>query len=296
MEKKKLSVEKTDNLVIKPEKWIKKKYKIPYVIKLFSERQKLYIIGVKHNDHRDKQIKIIEKLFKDFLKNGNKNSVSALELKISRKEKLKNKTRAVNKYGEFGLAAFLSQKEGLSYKCIEPEMKEIFDNVKKMGYKKMDIVLWSFFNAITFRWLDKENDKNKKMIKKTIIRLDKLININRIKNKKNLLENIEKNYFNYFFKRTNEIFGWKLPQTFDILINIKSETRKKIKEAQNPFITKTEINKIGLAVNWNRDILMAKKIIKILDSGKSVFAVCGANHAVAQEPLMKKFFNLKTRQ
>ncbi|MDD4761574.1 MAG: hypothetical protein PHZ25_00925 [Candidatus Pacebacteria bacterium] len=292
MKKEELSAEKINNLVIKPEKWIKKKYKIPYVIKLFSERQKLYIIGVSHNDFRNRQITTIERLFKDFLRNGNKNSVLATELKIPQGEKFNSKMEALKKYGEFGLAAFLSKEKGLSRKCFEPNMKEIFDNVKKMGYGKMDIVLWSFFNAINFRWSQEKSGENKEMLKKTIIRLDKLIGINKIKNKKNILKNIEKNYFNYFSKRTDKILGWKLPQTFNTLIDIKSEIRKKIKTAQDPFFLQTEINRIGSAVNWNRDILMAKKIMRILNSGKSVFAVCGANHTVAQEPLMKKFFNL----
>ncbi|OGX07172.1 MAG: hypothetical protein A2Z88_01945 [Omnitrophica WOR_2 bacterium GWA2_47_8] len=80
-----------------------------------------------------------------------------------------------------------------------------------------------------------------------------------------------------------EIAGWielnKIPQ--------KTEEQKKL---QNPFEKGSVFNDVGSEINKARDYFIARNILKNLNEGKSVLAVFGANHVIAQKKIFEAYF------
>lgn len=280
------------NDIISASKIAKRKYKIPYIFK----RSKIIIyIGVNHSNNPKKpQFKLIKRLFQKFIADNKNNTVVILEnfipyVKDSGDEMIKS-------FGETGLVAYLAEKYGIDKIAVELDQTSMLNFVERK-FKKLDIALWIFLNYVSVRFNSVDKLSQKEIVSFISI-LDKQLKINKLEkvadvsNRKNA---IEKYYFRVWRKKLLTISGCEyLPR---IIKTIKKNNLDlaAIKKLQNPWQEKTLLNKIGAEMNDARDRFILLSILKLLASGKKIFAVFGANHVVAQEPVLKLFIKRRGR-
>lgn len=274
------------NGIISASKIAKKKYKIPYV---FKWGKTITYIGVSHSKTPHKpHFKLIERLFQEFIADNKNNAIAVLENFVPQLKDSSNKM--IKSFGETGLVTYLADKYGIEKIVIEPEQKIILNFVERK-FKKFDIALWIFLNYISVRFnsVDKLSEKE---IVGFISILDKQLKINRLEkvvNVRNKKDAIKKYYLESWRKKLLAISGYEYLPGIIKTIKKNDLDLAAIKKLQNPWQDKTLLNKIGVEMNDARDRLMLLSILKLLASGKKIFAVFGANHVVAQEPALKRF-------
>ena len=253
-------------------------YRSPYVLRFKNNSQEILLIGLKHNyipnspsiKNLDKQIIGVLKTYKNIVVIGEKN--------INRKEIKPSLKNIILKYGEAGLLAWRAKEFDKSYICPEPAMGDILNLTKGDGYNKKEIAIWAIANVLAFGSENKEK------------KIDGFLSdfIDRGKNRKKLAS--KSIYLKVGLEKIKKITGrYKLKNLRDwILASNKKRLHNHLKKISSPFEKGTTINKTAMAIELNRDFLIANKIVKIVKSGKSVVGAYGINHIIAQEPIFRK--------
>ena len=248
--------DKIKDKILEPKDYADIKYNIPYVFKLNKGKQSFVYFGIEHsNDPKRDQLVKLETEYTEWLEKSKGDRIVVTE--FTAPEESEERDILIREYGEAGLMKYLTNKDSVEIMSVEPnpsELTEYLINDKK--YDKEDLVLWILANSI-FHTKDVDG---------VIDSVDKL-------NEKFGANKDSEYYKSRFF----EITGEKL--------DIKS-----VKKAQNPFSSKTLLNQIGSYINSVKDILVAERLLKLLDSKKSVFAVYGHNHVFAQEAAFEIYF------
>ena len=231
------------------------KYNIPYVLKLNKGEQFFVYFGIEHsNDPKRDQLKELETEYAEWIENAKANRVVVTE--FAAPEESGERDELIRKHGEAGLMKYLSEKDSVEIMSVEPSPSELTDYlIEDNQYEKEDLVLWIIANSIFYT----------KDVDGVIDSIDKL-------NEKFGVDKDSEYYSNRFIEITDE------------KLDIKSA-----KKAQNPFSNRTLLNRIGSYINSVKDVLVAERLLKLLDSGKSVFAVYGHNHVFAQKAVFEKF-------
>ena len=265
----------TKDLIISPLKLIKIKYKIPYILNLKNNNRELLCFGSQHSHNpENKQFLKIEKLLYKFIKNKKKENIIILTEGIV-PEKTEKKEVMIKKYKEIGILAYLAKENNIKIKSVEPSFKDLIKGVKKEKMKKERIALWIAVNILWGKQKRNLKINDLKDLGKNLLLIYKNLNLNVLKKREDIVNFL----INEFKKETGK--------------NIIGVKKSDLNNCQSPFIKKTAINNISSRVNFAKDYLMAKEIIKELKRGKSIFAVFGHNHVAAQEPALKDFFKNK---
>jgi len=265
------------SLIIPPQKWIKIRYKKPYILNFKNKDQEIICFGVEHsNNYKDGLFKKMEEFFEEFRKENKLKKIIILAEGFL-PEKNEGKEKLIKKYGEAGMLYYLAKKNKIRIESIEPTLEEIIKETIKDGYKNKQIILWLFINLL---WGKLGKDKKNRDIKEKDLK----------EAEKTLLIIYEKLKF---------LRGRQYLSIDFLMKQFKKETKKdilklkidKIKKFQSPFKNDFSMNKIFSHINFVKDYFMAKKIIKRLKEKKSVFAVLGHNHVVAQKDALKKIMD-----
>lgn len=249
----------------------------PYPLILKDTGQTLIYFGHAHTRNpKDGQYKQNKKLFSDFLELAKgKEKIIFVENYLPTLEKTELET--IKKHGFSGQNAWLANKKNIPVNCPEPKWEWVLEFTLKEVEDKTLVATWMFLNTLG-RFI-----KNSTVEKENIKEIENsLLYINKSLKTKNIYNKIRKLLIEtpYKIKLEKDIKNiWK-----------DSLDYKKIKNIQDPFITKTKINKVGSMINLARDIWITNKILDSLKRGKSVFATFGLNHVLSQKKLFEEYF------
>lgn len=259
------------------------RYKVPYILKKNDGCREVIFIGLEHTyKPNNPQLKKLESYLIYLKKKYSRKFAIITEGGEIKESDTKNKM--IKNYGERGLLKFFSQKEDVPLLYCEPNLKEMVSFIKKEKIDRENIILWILFNLISQFVSDSGeiSKKDKKIIIKNMAILKKIFEI-----RKTDLDLWQA--FRRKLKRIN--LNDILPDKIDSLDKIKIN-KKRIVRLQDPFSSKTFINKAGAKVNNTREKLMFLKIIELLEKYKEsgILTVLGANHVVAQKPAIDFYF------
>lgn len=249
----------------------------PYPLILKNKRQTLVYFGCIHTrDQKDGQYKQNKKLFSNFLElTKGKERIVFVENYLPTLET--TEMEMVKKHGFSGQNTWLANKQNISVSCPEPEWEWILEFTVKEIKDKTQIATWMFLNTLG-RFV-----KNNSIEKENIKAIEgSLLYINKSLKTENVYDKIRKLLIGkpYKIKLDEDIKNiWKEQLDY-----------QKIKNIQDPFITKTKLNKVGTVINLARDTWIANQILNSLSGGKSVFATFGLNHVLSQKKFFEDYF------
>lgn len=228
----------------------------PYVLELDFPKGSLFYYGVFHStDKGNRQFREIEKKWKEFSpdvvfsEGGIWPLENSMELSITR-------------HGEQGLLRYLSRRDGVRVKSIEPKrIKEAIYLAKYFSVQKIK-VFYILRQAVIQRMLNKP--MNGSHVRKILGYFDQRPFCN--------IEPVSVEQFNKFMAGLfPELPEWKdIPETWFY------------SQPSHPWLPR-----MFRMVNDFRNRFMVKKMIKEIKKGKRVFAVVGRSHVVMQEPVLR---------
>lgn len=253
----------------------------------FADNLGFYALGVRHsNNPSEAHYTRIEKDFKNFITDNN-NPVLALENIVP--DKLNSREEMITKYKETGLLAWIGWKSNIELICIEPREKVMEPVIEK--FDKTDIALWMFLDVL--KAYPNSQLPPAKLISvwiKLFGYIDTTLQNNYLGGQlpdKTIVDFVNRKYLRPFQQRLKNI-GVDAPGNLELLTRNHFD-KNILKKATAPTRQGTVINLIALEINKAHDILMAEKIIGLLDDKKSVFTVLGINHVIAQRPVFDEY-------
>ncbi len=252
------------------------KYKIPYVLKLNSNKQKFIYFGIDHSkEPSDAESSRMERLFEEFTNSRTNEPVLALESLKKQEENVM--AESSQKRGQEKIF-HIARNSDMKIICPEVLSKDISAMIlKTKKFSPVQIASWIFVN---FLWgiSSVKNSKNSVQKVKTLLsQLKKDFGINSIDNiNQELSKSTDLNI--QFPLETEEI-------NLDIL------DKEILRKIQSPFQNHGVMNEIGIEMNYIRELFITANLLNVLLKGKDLFAVYGANHVVSQEPAFIKYFN-----
>lgn len=253
------------------------KLKNPYILHIKGKKCSLFLYGCKHSRNiKNKQFSDIEKKFEHFLK-ANKNVAIVIE---GQKPDLLPKKDLVKQYGETGFVFYLSQKNNMMVYEIEPTWNQLLKFAAKRN-SKINIASWILLNVLhnKIKTATKFNEKSILQIKSLMDSLNEKL---RFAKSERPFEEISTHLSNVTGKTI-------LPKSMDKLARFNFNPNY-IFKLQDPFSSKTVLNKVGTDINLGRDYFLSKNILKVLMGNKSVFGVLGLNHVFCTKKIFEDFF------
>ncbi len=254
--------------------------KNPYILDLKNRKQELFLYGCKHSRNiRNKQFKQIEGQFNDFLRR-NRNSAIIIE---GPRPDILSKEELVRKYTEGGFVFYLSHRKGIKVHEIEPSWDQLLGFAIKRN-SKISVASWILLNTLNNRI-----KAGSKFDKKSVAHIKSLL--------ASINEKLHFSKADHPFEEIsiylNDVAGKViLPKNSMELMGFNLNPQY-IFKLQDPFSSKTAVNKVGTDINLGRDYFLSKNILKVLESGKSVFCVLGLNHVFCTKKVFKNFFQKK---
>lgn len=256
--------------VLSPRELGGKKYDIPYVLSLSNKEQELIFFGVEHSrDPKDPYFSKMEKSLREFAERQTSKGIVGIEGYTPRLDQ-ETKEEAIQKFGEHGLLMLLSDQLHIATTVLTAEPKELWQRTAREGaFSKVDSALWVFLNMLAY--------KGDKDFKETV---------------ENILMFLKKMGLPHSYDELRRRLV-ELTKREDILpVSIQKTTSddqlymQTWKKLQSPSQSVSILNDIGVMTNWIKDKTIAEKLISLLLERKSIFAVIGHNHVVAQEPAL----------
>ncbi|OGM94663.1 hypothetical protein A2524_02045 [Candidatus Wolfebacteria bacterium RIFOXYD12_FULL_48_21] len=251
--------------------------KSPFILNLKNKEQELFLYGCKHSKNiRNKQFKDIEKHFNYFLQN-NRNVAIIIE---GHTPNVSSKDELVKKYGETGFVFYMSQKNKIKIYEIEPSWDQLLKFATKRN-SEVNVASWILLNNLNSRIKmgNKFDEKTIASIKSLIHSIDEKLHLTKMGSAFGIISN---NLMNVTGKSV-------LPENPEQLTDFDLDSRY-IFKLQNPFSTRTVLNKVGTDINLGRDYFLSKNILSLLKKNKSVFGVIGLNHVFCTKDIFEDFF------
>lgn len=262
--------------VLSPLQYGKQDYLAPYVVNISGRHQGLIYYGTEHSqDPNQTKFTDIETKFKNFLNIYSPAKVNfAIESSIP--PEVLDRGDMIKKYKESGFLVYLSKKYGVDFFCPEPGNRIIPLLLSFSESAPEDIAAWMFLNSIAFDF-----------------RFNKSFSAQYLKDSVATISNLIPNAsYTLFGSRLSQAIGKKLipENSEELILGIQKLDFDSIEKLLSPFDSSTVFNIISSDFRNVRDRFIAREILSVLEKGMSVFAVFGTNHAIAQEPVFKYFF------
>ena len=228
----------------------------PYILELDASRGSLFYYGVFHSqDTNHKQFRVIEAKWKQF-----QPDVVFCEGGIWPLEP--SKELSISKHGEPGFLRYLSSRDGIKLKSLEPRrIQEIIYLSKFFSFPKIKI-FYILRQAVLQRLQNKR--MNEQHVARILSYFEKPPFCNT--NPKSV-----KQFENYVSKLFPKLKQWReVPEAWFYSCPKQSWLPRMFRQ-----------------VNDFRNHIMIRKILRELKRGKRVFAVVGRSHVVRQEPVLR---------
>lgn len=235
-----------------------------YFFKISKKNQCLYYLGVKHSFvPEDVQYPLLDKYWVEFLKETKGRDRVAL-VEGGKRLLSKSKSEATRRDGEAGYLTYLAGKEGIESYSPEPSLThEVEELVRRFSVEE---IAYYFFTRAFAQWLRLPPGRPS---------LEKYISSSR--SLKNLKDNLASGGFDFSLDNLKKMHdnrhGHKFsPTGCDCIMTDTSPFRNSVSGASSAF----------------RDRHIVSEVKRFWREGKSIFVVYGRNHAMDQEPLLRK--------
>lgn len=252
---------------------------LPISFILKNDDKLLFLVGTDHTkDYQNPQILIIEKLFNTFIKSVNKESaIIAVDGQIKDIPEEITKDKCISQFGEQGYIISLAKKSGISFATVEPTFNQTTSIA--LDVIKLDPIIlssWAFLNFLTsyVSSEDKLPSQSNVIIKNVVSEISK---------SHKLVGDVSEVY-NQLKKTIAKNSKITLPNAIEDYSDFQI-TKQKLREAQQPMINGTTIQRTGAEMNRARDYGIFLNIKNLLNSNRTaVFAILGWNHVISEIP------------
>lgn len=242
----------------------------PVIKKFYVHDRNIILYGEKHTkDTLDPDYQKFNEIWNIFVSLKD-NKIIFVENFIPPEKENESIDEYIQKYGFQGFVTNYANQDNIEVACAEPVGDQInFFLQEEYGINSNDLsfVSWIFLNSL-YHYLKR----------------NKTISADYLNNVKRLFSNIQYDVLRKFIFKNTHIL---LPSIFEDLkeasLNIDS-----IKESQDPFMSKTEIQKVGYTVNIAREFWFLVNLFDKSKGFKNVLFTVGCNHILNQEPVWDK--------
>jgi len=246
-----------------------KEYSVPYTYVLRNGTQYLYYFGARHSDNLDDpQFKTLKDFWDSFLKRTTgRDRLAVVEGGRRSISKHSTDARALELGGEMHLVSLWARRAGISVSSPEPSIRMWFTALTKHFPK--DAVAYYDFARTAYQWNRKTTDKPP-----------------------------FREYIAPYFEQNKTKSGWKQYDfSFDHMTAVHEQlfhkpfdekNEKFFYEIINPTTDNSIINQVSRYDDSGlRDAAILQNISRYWKSGKSLFIIYGASHAVIQEQALR---------
>jgi hypothetical protein len=217
----------------------------------------------------------MERLFEEFTNNPINEPVLALE---SLKEQEENvMAENAEKRGQEKIF-HMARNSGMEIICPEVLNKDISAVILEgKKFSPVQIASWIFVNFLWGISFVKNSKNSIQRVKTLLSQLKKDFGINSIGD------------INQELSKSTDL-NMQFPLEAEE-INLDILDKEILRKVQSPFQNHGVMNEIGVEMNYIRELFITANLLNVLLKEKDLFAVCGANHVISQEPAFIKYFN-----
>ena len=243
------------------------KHKVPYLYSVKHREQYLYYFGSNHSrDSKNIQYEILRDFWQDFLKHANRKE-SVVFVEGGKREVCNTEIEAIAKGAEAHYITYLADRECIETFSPEPSEKHRFGELEK-HFSKKEIAFYEFARMM-LQWSRHHGEKPD---------FREYVG-NSLKNDKTNSGWLD---FDFSIEHMLEIQNQLFNRDFD------ENDASFYYDVTNPTATHSKINELSRFDDSNiRDTYILTKIEEYWKSGKNLFIVYGASHAVRHEPAIK---------
>jgi hypothetical protein len=229
-----------------------------------KEEQAFYYLGVAHSrDPQHQQWEFIEAQWRRFLQNTGSRRLAFTESGTT--QSLDSKIEAIKKHGEAGLVCNLAAKSDVRVFCLEPPFQQQYEYLSQRFYDD-EIFFFYFLRQAAFRRHLRPDIPELRSYMEPHIERDR----RRFPHKEHILN------YDYLVGLSDRLFGYSFPEDVDQELELSDPTK-----------TTTITNRVANSLSVSRNQHIVSEIIRVWQSGNSMFAVYGAAHPVVQEPALR---------
>jgi hypothetical protein len=244
------------------------RYPTPYTFVLKNPAQCLFYFGAEHvaADPKNFQLDMQKHYFADFLMITKKKDCVAIVEGIKRRVPPKATEESERTGGEVHYMAFLAERAGIEYLCVEPPLKAEVELLSK-SFSREEIITYYFVRGIR-SWLRRRGN--------WVSFEDYAANVlSRYKR--------ESEWDDYDFSLEATLANFK--RLMGKEFNAKDEDY--IKRITSPYNKDTVLGKVSEQSAEVRDEYIVSELVRLWKEGMNIFVTYGKSHAVVQEPALR---------